>query len=134
KPGEVLLLENLRFHKEEEKNDKGFVDQLSTLGDIYVNDAFSAANREHASTEGVAHRLPALAGRLMQAELEALHKALGHPKRPVVAIVGRDKVANKLDLLGNVVGKVDRLIIGGGMANTFLQAQGIKVGKSLSEK
>ena len=134
KPGAVLLLENLRFHKEEEKNDKGFVDQLSTLGDIYVNDAFSAAHRAHASTEGVAHRLPALAGRLMQAELEALHKALGHPKRPVVALVGGAKVSTKLDLLGNLVGRVDKLIIGGGMANTFLQAQGIKVGKSLSEK
>jgi len=92
KPGAVLLLENLRFHKEEEKNDKGFVDQLSTLGDIYVNDAFSAAHRAHASTEGVAHRLPALAGRLMQAELEALHKALGHPKRPVSPLVGGAKV------------------------------------------
>src|SRR6185503_1231730 len=134
KRGGVLLLENLRFHKEEEKNDKGFVDQLSTLGDIYVNDAFSAAHRAHASTEGVAHRLPALAGRLMQAELEALHKALGHPKRPVVAIVGGAKVSTKLDLLGNLVGKVDKLIIGCGMANTFLQAQGLGVGKSLSEK
>jgi phosphoglycerate kinase len=134
KPGDVLLLENLRFHKEEEKNDKGFVDQLSTLGDIYVNDAFSAAHRAHASTEGVAHLLPALAGRLMQAELEALHKALGHPKRPVVAIVGGAKVSTKLDLLGNLVGKVDKLIIGGGMANTFLLAQGVKVGKSLAEK
>jgi len=133
-PGDVLLLENLRFHKEEEKNDKGFVDQLSTLGDIYVNDAFSAAHRAHASTEGVAHLLPALAGRLMQAELEALHKALGHPKRPVVAIVGGAKVSTKLDLLGNLVSKVDKLIIGGGMANTFLLAQGIKVGKSLAEK
>jgi len=130
----VLLLENLRFHKEEEKNDKGFVEKLAALGDVYVNDAFSAAHRAHASTEGVAHRLPALAGRLMQAELEALHKALGHPKRPVAAIVGGVKVSTKLDLLGNLVGKVDRLIIGGGMANTFLQAQGIKIGKSLSEK
>ncbi|MBS0523038.1 MAG: phosphoglycerate kinase [Proteobacteria bacterium] len=134
KPGDVLLLENLRFHKEEEKNDKGFVDQLAALGDIYVNDAFSAAHRAHASTEGVAHRLPALAGRLMQAELEALNKALGHPKRPVVAIVGGAKVSTKLDLLGNLVGKVDKLIIGGGMANTFLLAQGIKVGKSLAER
>jgi len=134
KAGEVLLLENLRFHKEEEKNDKGFVDQLAALGDIYVNDAFSAAHRAHASTEGVAHRLPALAGRLMQAELEALGKALGHPKKPVVAIVGGAKVSTKLDLLGNLVGKVDKLIIGGGMANTFLLAQGIKVGKSLAEK
>ena len=134
KPGDVLLLENLRFHKEEETNDKGFVEKLAALGDVYVNDAFSAAHRAHASTEGVAHRLPALAGRLMQAELEALHKALGHPKRPVCAVVGGAKVSTKLDLLGNLVGKVDRLIIGGGMANTFLQAQGIKVGKSLSEK
>ncbi len=134
KAGDVLLLENLRFHNEEEKNDKGFVDQLAALGDIYVNDAFSAAHRAHASTEGVAHRLPALAGRLMQAELEALGKALGNPKRPVVAIVGGAKVSTKLDLLGNLVGKVDKLIIGGGMANTFLLAQGIKVGKSLAEK
>ena len=130
----MLLLENLRFHKEEEKNDKGFVDKLAALGDIYVNDAFSAAHRAHASTEGVAHRLPALAGRLMQAELEALHKALGNPKRPVCAVVGGAKVSTKLELLGNLVGKVDKLIIGGGMANTFLQAQGIQVGKSLSEK
>ena len=134
KPGEVLLLENLRFHKEEEKNDKGFVEKLAALGDVYVNDAFSAAHRAHASTEGVAHRLPALAGRLMQAELEALHKALGHHKRPVVAIVGGAKVSTKLDLLGNLVGKVDKLIIGGGMANTFLLAQGVKVGRSLAEK
>jgi phosphoglycerate kinase len=133
-PGDVLLLENLRFHKEEEKNDPGFIGKLAALGDLYVNDAFSAAHRAHASTEGVAHRLPALAGRLMQAELEALHKALGNPKRPVCAVVGGAKVSTKLDLLGNLVGKVDKLIIGGGMANTFLQAQGIAVGKSLSEK
>jgi phosphoglycerate kinase len=134
KPGDVLLLENLRFHKEEEKNDKGFADTLSALGDVYVNDAFSAAHRAHASTEGVAHRLPALAGRLMQAELEALNKALGNPKRPVCAVVGGAKVSTKLDLLGNLVGKVDKLIIGGGMANTFLHAQGVHVGKSLAEK
>jgi phosphoglycerate kinase len=134
KPGDVLLLENLRFHKEEEKNDKGFVDALSTLGDLYVNDAFSTAHRAHASTEGIAHRLPAVAGRLMQEELEALDKALGNPKRPVCAVVGGAKVSSKLDLLGNLVGKVDRLIIGGGMANTFLLAQGIHVGKSLAEK
>jgi phosphoglycerate kinase len=134
KPGEILLLENLRFHKEEEKNDKAFVDKLSALGDVYVNDAFSVAHRAHASTEGLAHRLPALAGRLMQAELEALHKALGNPRRPVAAVVGGAKVSTKLDLLGNLVGKVDKLIIGGGMANTFLQAQGVAVGKSLSEK
>jgi phosphoglycerate kinase len=134
KPGEVLLLENLRFHKEEEKNDAGFIDKLSVLGDAYVNDAFSAAHRAHASTEGLANRLPAAAGRLMQAELEALDKALGNPKRPVCAVVGGAKVSSKLDLLGNLVGKVGKLIIGGGMANTFLQAQGINVGKSLSEK
>ena len=134
KPGEVLLLENLRFHKEEEKNDAGFIDKLSVLGDAYVNDAFSAAHRAHASTEGLANRLPAAAGRLMQAELEALDKALGNPKRPVCAVVGGAKVSTKLDLLGNLVGRVGKLIIGGGMANTFLQAQGINVGKSLSEK
>ena len=134
KPGEVLLLENLRFHKEEEKNDAGFIDKLSVLGEVYVNDAFSAAHRAHASTEGLANRLPAAAGRLMQAELEALDKALGNPKRPVCAVVGGAKVSTKLDLLGNLVGRVDKLIIGGGMANTFLAAQGIKVGKSLCEK
>jgi phosphoglycerate kinase len=134
KPGEVLLLENLRFHKEEEKNDAGFIDKLSVLGDVYVNDAFSAAHRAHASTEGLANRLPAAAGRLMQAELEALDKALGNPKRPVCAVVGGAKVSTKLDLLGNLVGKVGKLIIGGGMANTFMQAQGIRIGKSLAEK
>ncbi len=134
KPGEVLLLENLRFHKEEEKNDAGVIDKLSVLGDVYGNDAFAAAHRAHASTEGLANRLPAAAGRLMQTELEALDKALGNPKRPVCAVVGGAKVSTKLDLLGNLVGRVDKLIIGGGMANTFLHAQGIKVGKSLSEK
>ena len=134
KAGDVLLLENLRFHKEEEKNDAAFIDKLSLLGDVYVNDAFSAAHRAHASTEGLANRLPAVAGRLMQGELEALDKALGNPKRPVCAIVGGAKVSTKLDLLGNLVGKVDKLIIGGGMANTFLHAQGIKIGKSLAEK
>jgi phosphoglycerate kinase len=134
KNGDVLLLENLRFHKEEEKNDAGFTDKLSALGDIYINDAFSAAHRAHASTEGLAHLLPAAAGRLMQAELEHLNSALGAPKRPVCAVVGGAKVSTKLELLGNLVGKVDKLIIGGGMANTFLQAQGIAVGKSLSEK
>jgi phosphoglycerate kinase len=134
KNGDVLLLENLRFHKEEEKNDAGFIDKLSALGDIYINDAFSAAHRAHASTEGLANRLPAAAGRLMQAELEALNNALGAPKRPVCAVVGGAKVSSKLDLLGNLVGKVDKLIIGGGMANTFMQAQGIAIGKSLSEK
>ena len=133
KPGDVLLLENLRFHKEEEKNEAGFIDKLSLLGDAYVNDAFSAAHRAHASTEGLANRLPAAAGRLMQAELEALDKALGNPKRPVCAIVGGAKVSTKLDLLGNLVGKTDKLIIGGGMANTFLAARGVDVGKSLCE-
>jgi len=133
RPGEVLLLENLRFHKEEEKNDNGFVDRLAVLGDVYVNDAFSCAHRAHASTEGLAHRLPAFAGRLMQAELEALDRALGSPKRPVAAVVGGAKVSTKLELLGNLVSKVDCLIIGGGMANTFLHAQGRPVGKSLCE-
>jgi phosphoglycerate kinase len=132
-PGEVVLLENLRFHKEEEANDPGFVDQLSKLGDVYVNDAFSCAHRAHASTEGLAHRLPAVAGRLMQAELEALNKALGKPERPVAAIVGGAKVSTKLELLGNLVAKVDRLVVGGGMANTFLFAKGMAVGKSLCE-
>jgi phosphoglycerate kinase len=134
KPGEVLLLENLRFHKEEEKNDPAFIDRLAVLGDIYVNDAFSCAHRAHASTEGLAHRLPALAGRLMQAELEALDRALGNPKRPVAAVVGGAKVSTKLELLGNLVSRVDRLVIGGGMANTFLHAQGLEVGRSLCEK
>jgi len=134
KNGDVLLLENLRFHKEEEKNEQAFVDQLAALGDIYVNDAFSCAHRAHASTEGIANRMPAVAGRLMQDELEALDKALGTPRRPVAALVGGAKVSTKLELLGNLVGRVDRLIIGGGMANTFLHAQGITVGKSLCEK
>ena len=134
KPGDVLLLENLRFHKGEEKNDAAFIDKLSVLGDLYVNDAFSTAHRAHASTEGIANRLPAAAGRLMQAELEALDKALGNPKRPVCAVVGGAKVSTKLDLLGHLVSKVDKLIIGGGMAHTFLHAQGIHVGKSLCEK
>ncbi|MGA2045185.1 MAG: phosphoglycerate kinase [Roseiarcus sp.] len=132
--GDVLLLENTRFHKGEEKNDPAFSDALAALGDLYVNDAFSAAHRAHASTEGVAHRLPAFAGRAMQAELEALGKALDAPARPVVAIVGGAKVSSKLDLLGNLVAKVDALVIGGGMANTFLNAQGYAVGKSLCEK
>jgi phosphoglycerate kinase len=134
KPGDIVLLENLRFHKEEEKNDSVFVDKLAALGEIYVNDAFSTAHRAHASTEGIANRLPAAAGRLMQAELEALEKALGTPRRPVCAVVGGAKVSTKLELLGHLVSKVDKLIIGGGMANTFLHAQGIKVGKSLCEK
>ena len=132
--GQVLLLENTRFHKGEEKNDPAFVDELARLGDLYVNDAFSAAHRAHASTEGLAHKLPAYAGRGMQAELEALSAALEQPKRPVAAVVGGAKVSSKLDLLGNLTKKVDFLIIGGGMANTFLAAEGKAVGKSLCEK
>lgn len=130
---EVLLLENLRFNPGEEKNDAGFAKRLASLGDIYVNDAFSAAHRAHASTEAIAGLLPACAGRLMAEELSALEKALGTPERPVVAVVGGAKVSTKLDLLGNLVSKVDHLVIGGGMANTFLAAQGIDVGKSLCE-
>ncbi|HMK79242.1 MAG TPA: phosphoglycerate kinase [Xanthobacteraceae bacterium] len=132
--GDILLLENTRFHKEEEKNDPAFVAQLARLGDIYVNDAFSAAHRAHASTEGLAHKLPAYAGRSMQAELEALGKALEHPRRPVIAIVGGAKVSTKLDLLENLITKVQALVIGGAMANTFLHAQGFNVQKSLAEK
>ncbi|HMG51205.1 MAG TPA: phosphoglycerate kinase [Inquilinus sp.] len=133
KDGQILLLENVRFHPEEEKNDPAFAKALAALGDIYVNDAFSAAHRAHASTEGITHHLPAYAGRLMQAELEALSAALEAPKRPVLAIVGGAKISTKLDLLGNLVAKVDRLVLGGGMANTFLAAQGVAVGKSLCE-
>ena len=132
-PGGILLLENTRFHKAEEKNEPDFARALAANGDIYVNDAFSAAHRAHASTEGLAHHLPAYAGRTMQAELEALEKGLGNPTRPVVAIVGGAKVSTKIDLLQNLVKKVDALVIGGGMANTFLAAQGINVGKSLCE-
>ncbi|MEI2299540.1 phosphoglycerate kinase [Ensifer sp. MJa1] len=131
--GDVLLLENTRFHKGEEKNEPAFVEALAANGDIYVNDAFSAAHRAHASTEGLAHHLPAYAGRTMQAELEALEKGLGQPKRPVVAIVGGAKVSTKIDLLQNLVTKVNALVIGGGMANTFIAAKGINVGKSLCE-
>src|SRR5580658_6614965 len=134
KNGDILLLENTRFHKGEEKNDPAHVEELAKLGDAYVNDAFSAAHRAHATTEGLAHKLPAYCGRAMQAELEALTIALGAPQRPVGAIVGGAKVSTKLDLLGNLVKKVDVLIIGGGMANTFLFAQGKPVGKSLCEK
>jgi phosphoglycerate kinase len=133
KDGQILLLENVRFHPEEEKNDPAFAKALAALGDIYVNDAFSTAHRAHASTEGIAHHLPSYAGRLMQAELEALSAALEAPKRPVLAIVGGAKISTKLDLLGNLVAKVDRLVLGGGMANTFLAAQGVAVGKSLCE-
>ncbi len=131
--GDILLLENTRFHKGEEKNLPEFVAELAKNGDIFVNDAFSAAHRAHASTEGLAHHMPAYAGRTMQAELEALEKGLGQPARPVVAIVGGAKVSTKIDLLSNLVKKVDALVIGGGMANTFLAAQGINVGKSLCE-
>ncbi|MFX0545516.1 phosphoglycerate kinase [Roseovarius sp. S1116L3] len=130
---EVLLLENIRFYPGEEANDPEFAHRLAALGDVYCNDAFSAAHRAHASTTGIAHLMPSCAGRLMQAELEALEAALSHPKRPVVAVVGGAKVSTKLDLLSNLVEKVDSLVIGGGMANTFLAAQGLHVGKSLCE-
>ncbi len=133
KPGDIICLENTRFYPGEEKNDPAFVEALAKLGDIWVNDAFSAAHRAHASTEGLGHKLPAYAGRTMQAELDALSKALEHPQRPVAAIVGGAKISTKLDLLGNLLAKVDTLIIGGAMANTFLLAQGKKVGKSLVE-
>ena len=132
--GEVVLLENTRFHAGEEKNDPELAQALADLGDIYVNDAFSAAHRAHASTEGLARLLPRAAGRLMEAELKALDAALGQPQRPVLAVVGGAKVSTKLELLGNLVGRVDHLAIGGGMANTFLVAQGIEVGKSLAER
>jgi phosphoglycerate kinase len=134
KDGDILCLENTRFHKEEEKNDPAFVAELAKLGDIWVNDAFSAAHRAHASTEGLGHKLPAYAGRTMQAELDALEKALEAPTKPVIAIIGGAKVSTKIDLLQNLVSKVDALVIGGGMANTFLHAQGVPVGKSLAEK
>ena len=133
KAGDILCLENTRFHAEEEKNDPAFVEKLAALGDIYVNDAFSAAHRAHASTEGLGHKLPAYAGRTMQAELDALGRALEDPQRPVAAIVGGAKISTKLDLLGNLLNKVDALIIGGAMANTFLLALGKDVGKSLAE-
>ena len=131
--GQILLLENTRFHPGEEKNDPELAAEMAKLGDVYCNDAFSAAHRAHASTEGLARLLPNCAGRLMQAELEALEAALGAPERPVVAVVGGAKVSTKLELLGNLVEKVDTLVIGGGMANTFLAARGIDVGKSLCE-
>jgi phosphoglycerate kinase len=132
--GDVVLLENTRFHEGEEKNDKLFSASLAALGDIYVNDAFSAAHRAHSSTEGLAHLLPCCAGRLMEAELKALQAALGTPERPVAAVVGGAKVSTKLDLLSNLITKVDHLIIGGGMANTFLVAQGVEIGTSLAER
>jgi phosphoglycerate kinase len=132
-PGDIAVLENTRFHKGEEKNDPALAQAMARLGDLYVNDAFSAAHRAHASTEGLAHILPAFAGRSMQAELEALEKALGNPEHPVAAVVGGAKVSTKLDVLKHLVAKVDHLIIGGGMANTFLAARGVDVGKSLCE-
>ncbi len=132
-PGDIALVENTRYHPGEEKNDPDFARHLAALGDVYVNDAFSAAHRAHASTEAIARLLPSAAGRAMQAELEALEAALGSPKRPLVAVVGGAKVSTKLELLGNLTGIADTLIIGGGMANTFLAAQGIDVGKSLCE-
>jgi phosphoglycerate kinase len=134
KPGDILCLENTRFYKEEEKNNADFVASLAALGDLYVNDAFSAAHRAHASTEGLGRKLSAYAGRTMQAELDALTKALEHPERPVAAIVGGAKISTKLDLLGNLLAKVDVLVIGGAMANTFLLAKGKPVGKSLVEQ
>jgi phosphoglycerate kinase len=133
KDGDVLCLENTRFHRGEEKNDPSFVDALAALGDLWVNDAFSVSHRAHASTEGVAHKLPAYAGRSLEAELQAVTTALEKPERPLAAIVGGAKVSTKLDLLGNLLARVDILIIGGGMANTFLAAQGRPVGKSLCE-
>jgi phosphoglycerate kinase len=134
KPGDILCLENTRFHPGEERNDPDFVAQLAALGDIFVNDAFSAAHRAHASVEGLGRRLPSYAGRAMQDELEALTKVLQTPVRPLAAIVGGAKVSTKLDLLGSLLAKVDALIIGGGMANTFLAACGHSVGKSLCER
>ena len=131
--GQILVLENARYHAGEEANDPQFVESLAALADVFVNDAFSAAHRAHASTEGVARVLPAYAGRLMQAELEALDHALGAPERPVMAVVGGANIASKLDLLGNLIARVDHLAIGGGMANTFLHAMGVDVGKSLCE-
>ncbi len=134
RPGDVVLLENTRFHPGEEKNDKMLAAAMSALGDIYVNDAFSAAHRAHSSTEAIAHSRPSCAGRLMEAELNALEAALGNRAKPVAAIVGGAKVSTKLDLLSNLIEKVDHLIIGGGMANTFLAAQGLEIGTSLAER
>ena len=132
-PGNIGILENTRFHRGEETNDPALAKGIAALGDYYVNDAFSAAHRAHASTEGVAHLLPSFAGRAMEAELKALEKALGNPERPLAAVVGGAKVSSKLAVLGHLVGQVDHLIIGGGMANTFLAARGVSVGKSLAE-
>ena len=132
--GEIAVLENLRFHPGEEANDEAFAGQLAALGDLYVNDAFSAAHRAHASTEGIARLLPAAAGRAMEAELNALERALATPERPVAALVGGAKVSTKLAVLNHLIDKVDCLIIGGGMANTFLHAEGVEVGRSLCER
>jgi phosphoglycerate kinase len=132
--GSILVIENTRFHKGEEENDAELAKRMASLGDIYVNDAFSAAHRAHASTEGVAHLLPSAAGRAMAEELSALEAGLGAPKRPVIAIVGGAKVSTKLDLLENLINKVEALVIGGAMANTFLHAGGLGIGKSLAEK
>ena len=133
-PGDVAILENTRFHAGEEKNDAALAQAMAALGDFYVDDAFSAAHRAHASTERIAHLLPAYAGRAMEKELNALERALGHPERPVAAVVGGAKVSTKLEVLRHLVGKVDHLIIGGGMANTFLAARGVAIGKSLAER
>ena len=133
-PGDVAILENTRFHAGEEKNDPALAQAMAALGDFYVDDAFSAAHRAHASTERIAHLLPAYAGRAMEKELNALERALGHPERPVAAVVGGAKVSTKLEVLRHLVGKVDHLIIGGGMANTFLAARGVAIGKSLAER
>jgi phosphoglycerate kinase len=133
-PGDVLLLENLRFHPGEEKNDPAFADQLARLGERYVNDAFSASHRAHASITGLTERLPSAAGRLMQAEIEALSRALDHPDCPLGAVIGGAKVSTKVEVLGNLIEKVDLLVLGGGMANTFLYARGTPVGRSLCEK
>jgi phosphoglycerate kinase len=134
KPGQVLLLENLRFHKEEEKNDPDFARQLASLGDIYVNDAFGTAHRAHASTEGVTHYLPGVAGFLMEKEINFLGSALEHPRRPFAAIIGGAKVSDKIAVLERLIGMVDLLLIGGGMANTFLKAEGYEIGDSLFEE
>ena len=133
-PGNIGILENTRFHDGEERNDPALAQGMAALGDLFVNDAFSAAHRAHASTEGIAHLLPSYAGRAMEAELKALEAALGNPQRPVAAVVGGAKVSSKLAVLGHLLGKVDHLIIGGGMANTFLAARGVMVGKSLYER
>lgn len=132
--GDILLLENVRFYAEEENNDASFARKIASLGDIYVNDAFSCAHRAHATTEGIARLLPSFAGRLMESELDALGRVLEKPERPVVAIVGGSKISTKLDLLDNLVKKIDILVLGGGMANTFLYASGLRTGKSLCEK